>query len=488
MLWEKLMNILIVDDDRDSCEYLAKITANLKVPELVIQKAYSGNEAYKAMDRQNFEIVLSDVGLPDISGLEIAEKFIHSSPRTKIILISGNEEIIQSINSIDSGIYDFLTKPVDVKKLVEIIRNALKDIKRSASGSGMKLDDILNGHGGLIRMDQIENWVEHSVPLSKNRDFAIFSDKMDSVYKKINKLKDYPQIPILIRGETGTGKEVLARHMHYDNPDIEGAFVALNCSNLGRDLFESELFGYEKGAFTGADKAGKEGKIKAAENGTLFMDEIGEIPLGMQAKLLRIIEEKEYFMVGGSSIQPVRARLVFATNRDLREMTGAGQFREDLYFRLNLCEIWIPPLRERKEEIIPLSLYLFYKIGKELGKQPEEIESAAFRLLEGHNFPGNIRELKNIITKAVLFCDNIILEKNIHELIAMPEKKSPPAAAIDLKTLELPDQPFDLEELNMAIIKKALKKFNGNKSKTAEYLGLNRIQLYGRYKEAINKI
>ncbi len=302
---------------------------------------------------------------------------------------------------------------------------------------------------------------------------------MDAVYKKIGKLRDFPQIPILIRGETGTGKEVLARHTHFDNPALEGDFVALNCSNLGRELFESELFGYEKGSFTGADKAGKDGKIKAAENGTLFLDEIGEIPLEMQTKLLRVIEQKEFYKVGGGPVQPVRARFVFATNRDLRDMVGKGLFREDLYFRLNLCEVWIPPLRERKEEIVPLALYLFYKIGKELGKEPAEIETNAFSLLEGHAFPGNIRELKNIITKAVIFSDNdIVLEKNIRELITRPQK-----SIIDLNTLELPDQPFDFEELNIAIIKKTLKKFNGNKSKTAEYLGLNRIQLYGRYKD-----
>ena len=326
------MNILIVDDEHDSCDYLGKIISGLKIPELNIQKAYNGKDALAALNSGDFGIVISDIGLPDVGGLEIAKIIIHSRKKTRIILISGNEEIIQSINSIDTGIYDFLTKPVDVKKLVETIKNAMKEITGTEKNR-INWKDLLKVPEGVIRMENIEDWADHSIALNKNRDFAVFSDKMDAIYKKVSKLKDFPQIPILIRGETGTGKEVLARYTHYDNPAIEGAFVALNCSNMNRELFESELFGYEKGAFTGADKAGKEGKIKAAENGTLFLDEIGEIPIEMQAKLLRIIEQKEYYRVGSSTIQPVKTRFVFATNRNLLEMIKGGQFREDLYFQ-----------------------------------------------------------------------------------------------------------------------------------------------------------
>jgi DNA-binding NtrC family response regulator len=472
----KQIKIIIIDDERDTCLYLAAIISNIKLQyeDIFVFQSYSGLEALSLINDGHFDIIISDISLPDISGIEIAQKAIKLNQDQKIVLISGNEDIIRSINSMEMGIFDFLTKPIDLNKLIKII----KKVSSLHREKGIDVSNLFKNNDRFISFNEIQ------FPNYDNKDeIGIFSEKMQSIYNKINKILEYPQIPILIRGETGTGKEVLAQYTHNQYFLKASPFIAINCSNLSRELFESELFGYEKGSFTGADPSGKEGKIKAAGEGTLFLDEVGEIPLEMQSKLLRVIETREYYKIGGNKKQLVKARFVFATNRDLTDMIKKRQFREDLYYRLNLCEVKIPPLRERKEEIIPLSLFMIKKITKELDKPIKNVEKEALKLLENHSFPGNIREMKNLITKAVLFTrGDTIYKKDVQDIMLSGERKEI-LLKINPDQIVLPDQPFNLIDLENAIIIKTLKKFNGNKTKTATFLGLTRIQLYGRFRD-----
>jgi transcriptional regulator with PAS, ATPase and Fis domain len=309
---------------------------------------------------------------------------------------------------------------------------------------------------------------------------GIFSEKMERIYSKLRKLQEYPRIPVLISGETGTGKEVIAKYLHYENSGIEGQFIAVNCATLNDDLFSSELFGYEEGSFTGARRYGKAGKIELARGGTLFLDEITEISIENQAKLLRVIEEREYYKVGGSREFKTDTRFVFASNRDLKSAVQKGFFRKDLYHRLSVCQVTIPPLRERKQEIGPLTVFLLQQLKHHLKKEVESIEKNALKLLKEYSWPGNIRELKNILTHILIFEETtVIREKHINSYLPFGKDNR---EKIRLDDFELPDEPFDLEEFTRTIVRKTLGKFRGNKTKTAKFLGLSRGQLYRRYR------
>jgi two-component system, NtrC family, response regulator AtoC len=305
---------------------------------------------------------------------------------------------------------------------------------------------------------------------------------MHSIYKKLKKLEEYSHIPVLIEGETGTGKEIIAKYIHYENSSNKGPFIGLNCSNLSKELFESELFGYGKGSFTGADSKGKEGKIKLAQNGTLFLDEITELSLDLQAKLLRVIQEREYYKIGDNTKEILDTRIVIATNKNIQELISEKSFREDLYYRINICKVTIPPLRDRKDEIIPLSIFLLQNLRNELGKTINLVEVDALEELKNNTWPGNVRELKNFLTKLLLFDDNKTITCDRVKSLLSNENNKKETIPFDFKNIIISDEPLNLDELNHEIIKKTLEKFNGNKSKTAEFLGISRIQLYGRFK------
>ncbi len=264
------------------------------------------------------------------------------------------------------------------------------------------------------------------------------------------------------------------------NNAAKDPFMAINCATIGKEIFEAELFGYEKGAFTGADPKGKEGKIKLAENGTLFLDEIAEIPVSHQSKLLRVLQEKEYYKVSSGIMQNVNTSIVCATNKNLKELVEQGLFREDLYYRLNICNITIPTLQKRKEEIIPLSLLFLQELNKRNKVKITGIEVKFLKHLLNYNWPGNVRELKNTLTKITMFNENNIIKAN--DLILLPNKTHIVQKIIDTENYILPEDNLDLENYINNIILKTLAKFKGNKSKTAEYLKIQRKQLYHKYK------
>ena len=472
------MKVLIVDDDHDDCnalsDFVSKFGHDVKV-------AYNGINAADHIDKEVFDLVISDINMPGKSGIEILKQITENKTGTEMILISGVDDIINSINAMDLGALDFLTKPVDMQALAQLIETLENHHQKKACVGGENPLMDLPGVENLIDIDDYEYSENFSIHNEFIGEVGIFSKKMYAVYKKLKKLDEYRDIPVLIEGETGTGKEIIAKYIHYENNNNRGNFVALNCSTLGGELFESELFGYEQGAFTGAVKNGKDGKIKLADNGTIFFDEITELPNELQAKLLRVIQEREFYKIGGNRKESVNARIVAASNRNISELVARKSFREDLYYRFNVCKVVIPPLRERKEEIAPLSIFFIRVISHEFKKNIKHIETGALELMKRNEWHGNIRELKNIITRLILFNnDETITEKSVKSI--MDTDTIAGRKRVDLFDFEIPDTPFDLEEMNLNIIKKVLEKFGGNKTKTAEFLGLTRTQMYGKYR------
>jgi len=306
---------------------------------------------------------------------------------------------------------------------------------------------------------------------------GFYSDEVINICHKLEKLADYPGIPVLLEGKTGVGKEVFARYCHYTGPRASAPFIGVNCAAIPNALFESELFGYEKGAFTDADAAGKAGKIQLAANGTLFLDEITEIPLTHQSKLLRVLQEREYFQVSGRVKHSVNAAITCATNKNIAQLVKQHLFREDLFYRLNVCKIRIPSLKHRKDEIIPLTLLFLRELNKKNKIPVQGIEAGFLKQLLGYQWPGNIRELKNMLTRISLFNDQGILRADA--LFPVTVRKT--SRILDADHFVIPEKSLDLEKLINNIIIKSLEKFGGNKTKTAAYLHIPRKRLYHKY-------
>jgi len=322
----------------------------------------------------------------------------------------------------------------------------------------------------------------------KMKNYAVFSSRIKNILEHLRRMKASFTIPLLITGDTGVGKEMIAEFMHYEVDQSEGPYIAINCSNINKELFETELFGYVKGAFTGAHPEGWEGYIKQAQKGTLFMDEISDINKEIQSKLLRVLETGEYYKIGGQTKLKINSRLIFATNINLEKMVENGDFREDLFYRLNIVKADIPPLAKRKEEIIPLVLFFISQLNNKFNKSIRYIETIVLKLLYSYNWPGNIRELKNFLTQIMIFADGDCikyehlqkkdeLDRSYTQMQKLPENKIGEEEMIN----RLLENPLDLEAFTMKIVKKTLEKFNGNKSKASKYLGLKREQLYNRY-------
>ncbi len=321
--------------------------------------------------------------------------------------------------------------------------------------------------------------------------YWLFSDQIKSLFNRLRKMASSPDIPLLIKGHTGSGKEVVARFMHHEVDQNQGRFIAINCTNMNRELFESQLFGYSGGAFTGAQKSGHQGYIKQAGSGTLFLDEISEIDPELQAKLLRVIEQGEYFPLGSNQKETVRARMIFASNNDLEKMMENGRLREDLYYRLNVVAVEMPGLKDRREEIIPLVALFIDHYNREFQKQIHYVQGKVLRFFYAYNWPGNIRELKNFITQMMIFIEGDTLRfEHLHIKDEM-ERQQTQSFSQQLSGKEqskqdiidaLIEEPFDLEAFTSEVVRRTLKKFGGNKSKTARFLGIKREQLYHRYR------
>ena len=447
---EKTSHILIVDDElsmRELLEYM------LNKEGYRVTCAEDGRKAIKLLEKNHYDLLLCDIRLGDISGLDVLRASKKSSQDTVVILISAYASTETAVEAMNEGAYDYVPKPFDKDELLQTVAKAL-DI-RTVEHEKELLDDQLkeNLHFGLL----VGN-----------------SPAMRHIYKLIHQVAK-TRTNVLITGESGTGKELIAKAVHQESDRSDQPFVVINCGGIPETLMESELFGHKKGSFTGATSDTK-GLFEEAHKGTIFLDEIGELSLPIQVKLLRAVQEKVFKAVGGIEDISVDIRILSATNKNLEKEVIAGNFREDLFYRLNVIEIKVPPLRERKADLHPLAQYFLEKYSREMGKEITKFSSYAIDMLNKYDFPGNIRELENLLERSVaLSTTNIILPDSL----ALSIHKRRWIEGFKDRRFDLDEVSRGvaldniLEEIERAYLKKALDCSNGNKNKAAELLGIS---------------
>jgi two-component system, NtrC family, response regulator AtoC len=371
------LKALIVDDESELRRSVQSILKN-SLPEIdfEVKEAVNGLEAIQKVTSESWDLVLMDVKMPELDGLEALKRIKEHDSRTFVVLMTAHANLQDAIEAIKNGAYDYVEKPVQPERLVTIVTKAM-EAREMVSGLVMS---------NPIFDDDIES------------EFVGASAQMKKVFDLIYKLGRV-DTTVLIRGENGTGKELVARAIHYNSPKKDGTFVAINCGAIPESLMESELFGHERGAFTGATER-KIGKFQVANNGTLFLDEIAELPPEMQVKLLRVLQERKFMPVGSNREVKTTARVIAATNRNLEKMMEDGTFREDLFYRLNVMPIFLPPLRERTDDLPKLVEHFVRKFSKEHKREITGLDPAVERVLQAHPWPGNIRELENVIEHA----------------------------------------------------------------------------------------
>ncbi len=447
-----MAKILVVDDDQGMREFLEIM---LTGEGYRVNTASDAGKALARCKREKFDLVITDLKMPKMDGIEFLRSLKDLSPETMVILITAYASGDTAVTAMKEGAYDYIEKDFAIEDLKRIIQNALnkKGVTRDEALFRKEVDDAVR-FGNMIGN----------------------SREMLKLYGTIKKVADTPA-NVLILGESGTGKELVARAIHENSSRSRMPFTIINCGGIPENLLESELFGYIKGSFTGAysDKAGL---IEIARGGTVFLDEIGELPPLLQVKLLRIVQEKTFRRIGGTEDIHVDVRIISATNRNLTDNVKSGLFREDLYYRLNVIPLHLPPLRERKDDIPVLTEHFIEKYSQEFGKEIKTISAYALELLMQYPFPGNIRELENIIERSVaLETSNIILPENL----ILPQEGM---KKVVFTIHELPDDGLDLNEqldqFERELIEKALQKANGIKTRAAELLKINYDSLYYR--------
>jgi two-component system response regulator AtoC len=444
-------SVLIVDDEKHTREGLQQALQE----HYDVSVAASADEAFNLMDAQEFEVIITDLRMPGKSGLKIIDKALTLANKPAVIMMTAYGSIDSAVEAMKRGAVDFLTKPVQIERLEILIQRALKTKTLEV--------EVKQLHERLDEKFNVEGLVGHSPKLA---------EVIDRV-----KLVAPSKATILIEGETGTGKELIAQAIHQASPRARGPFVAVHCAALPATLLESELFGHERGSFTGATER-REGRFEAADGGTVFLDEIGEIGPEIQVKLLRFLETKSFERIGSSKTMTVDVRLVAATNRNLEQMVKEGKFREDLFFRLNVVRIVTPPLRERTDDI-PVLLEHFIKVyTKENGYELVTIEPGAMRYLQAYPWPGNIRELRNFAENAVVLRRGGKLSEFDLEPKFRGEVAPPPAMIT-----ATPANPYSVEDNEKRLLKEALMKARGNRTKAAQLLGISRRTLHRKIAE-----
>lgn len=425
----------------------------------------SGEALMDALQHTHPDLVLLDLKMPGMSGLDALKHIRHLAPTALVIMLTAYGSVQDAVEAMKLGAYDFLIKTVDLEGL-----------------------DVVTGR--VIDMLQLRRRLEAELSGQENQfhlsNLQAHSPAMKHLLEQVQNVAENPKSSVMLLGETGTGKEFLARVIHHNGPRAAGPFVGVNCTAIPKDLFESELFGYERGAFTGANQR-KLGLLEKAEGGTLFLDEIGDLDMSMQAKLLRVIQERSFRRLGSTDDLGVDFRLITATNREIKKDVERGVFREDLYFRLNVVTFEIPPLRKRVEDIIPLCQRSMMRFAHEFGKSVPELDAGTRVILERYHYPGNIRELENIIERAMIFCSGQLLTadylprelrdtvKQITTSVSVGEER--------LIRIEMHVGKQTLEQIEESIIDETLRLADYNKSLAAKQLGLTRFSLDRRLKK-----
>jgi len=438
--------ILIVDDDKLLQNSLMTILSG-KYDVIV---AGTGEEAVELLKKTSVDLVLLDIRLPGIDGIETLRAILKRDEEYLIIMMTAYEDISTVVTSMKMGAHDYLVKPLDVDELELIIERALDTLKLKKEVEELR------------RQCRAEFDIVNVIGESKG---------MKEALDQTGKIARSHDTTVLIEGETGTGKEVIARAIHYQSTRIGKPFISINCGAISKDLLESELFGYEKGTFTGGLHEGKKGKIEPAHGGSLFLDEISELIPSAQVKLLRFLENKEFYPVGGTEEKKIDVRVIAATNKSLEKAIASGTFREDLYYRLNIVRIFLPPLRERREDIIPLVLFYLDKFNRQCRKNFRSLSKSAEKKLMDHYWAGNVRELKNTIERVVIMEDDTeIKTQHLSFLTDARTVTSPP----NISDITIPPSGLNLEDLNKQLIIQALKQSDGNKTEAARLLGMSR--------------
>jgi putative PEP-CTERM system response regulator len=441
-------NILIVDDEKNIREGLGKA---LELDGYNVMLAADGQEALSQIDRGDIDLVITDLRMPRLSGEDVLRKVAGAYPTVPVIILTGHGTIETAVNAMREGAYDFLTKPVNLDRLSLLVRRALSSRELALQHRMLQEE--------LEKRRQFENIIGKSPQMRK-------------IFDVVNQVAP-TRASVLITGESGVGKELIADAIHNLSTRKEKAFVKVHCAALSETLLESELFGHEKGAFTGAIGR-KRGRFELAHMGSIFLDEIGEINQNVQIKILRVLQEKKFERVGGEETIEVDVRIISATNRDLKEAIAKGAFREDLYYRLNVVNIHIPPLRERKEDIPLLAAAFLKEFSEENGKQIEGIDPKARAVLYTYPWPGNVRELRNCLESAVVMCKSAVITLDDLPPTIRPESDE------NYVRIQLGST---LSEAEKEIIRGTLSFQKGNKSKTAEVLGIGRKTLHRKLAE-----
>jgi len=439
--------LAIIDDDRNFCDYISGCFAN-SMTEILI--AHTGAEGLGICTSRKVDVVLLDQKLPDAEGVDLCAPIMSTNDRTKIIFITAYPSFENAVKAIRIGAYDYLSKPFEIEELKLALDQAVRvqDLERveQIQKYKNKLENketvLIGAHGGLEEVQRL----------------VVLAAESDA--------------PVLITGETGTGKNLLAKSIHYRSHAKNAAFISHNCAAFPENLIEAELFGHEKGAFTGA-VSDKKGILEMAEGGTLFLDEIGELPYHLQSKLLGVLDDKKIKRLGGQSQKPVDVRIIAATNNDLHKAMRKKRFREDLYYRLNVLKIHIPPLRERPEDIPELCRYLIKRIkpDSDIGISDNEIEN-----LSEYHWPGNVRELRNIIERSIILRKDSVIRPSL--LLGGPAT----TRALSSLSSSESERPVALKELEKNHIQYALNRNSGNHTQTARDLGISRSTLIRKTK------
>ncbi len=440
-------SILIVDDEKNAREGLRDA---LKSPDYRVRLAENGFQAEEILHQETVDLVIADLKMPGMNGLELLKRVQAISPTTLFIIMTAYGTVDTAVQAMKEGASDYLIKPINLDQLEIIIARVLKG--KSLEAENIYLKEQLRKQYGF------ESLIGRSAAMEK-------------VFELIRQIRN-SRCTVLISGESGSGKELVARAIHQQSPRKNQPFVAIHCASLAPSLLESELFGHEKGAFTGA-VATKKGKFEVAAGGTVFLDEISEIPLEIQVKLLRFLEMYEFERVGGTKPIKVDIRLLAATNTDLEKLVRQNRFREDLFYRLNVVRLDISPLRDRREDIPLLARYFIDEFDRENQKGVNSISPRAIHLLQSYDWPGNVRELKNSIESMVVLAKGKTL--GVEDL---------PPNIRAVEPAHLPISPtFNLKVMGKDMIRKALRETKNNKKKTAELLGMSRRTLYRKLKE-----
>ena len=445
--------ILVVDDERSMREFLEIL---LKKEGYKVSLAASGEKACQILEKRKFDLLITDIKMKDVDGLEVLRKAKEISPESVVVMISAFATAETAVEAMKEGAYDYIPKPFKIIDFKRIIKDALQSKKEAPSGEGADQSKSLYHFGCLIGE----------------------SPQMKKVYDLIERVAQ-TKTNILISGESGTGKELVAGAIHRQSPRKDKPFVVINCAGIPENLIESELFGYKKGAFTGAI-SDKVGLFDAAHGGTVFFDEVGELPAAIQVKLLRVIQERTFTAVGGTEEKIVDVRFISATNKDLEGEVVDRRFREDLFFRLNVIQVSMPPLKERDGDLPLLAQYFLEEYSRELEKDVKKISAYAMEILSQYSFPGNVRELENIIERSVaLETSNIVLPEsltlsNFKREQTREERRQRDITPDGIKLDEV------IAEIERDYIIRAMEMANGSKQKAAELLGVSYEKLRRR--------